>query len=626
MLNLIEITTIDDLKLLKGKTGLDDIDIEFARFLQKLSGVTSLNLALSAALASYALRNNHICLNLADYAGREFPFECESGEQEQQNYTILPELNEWIAHLKNFPKVISFSGEVKPLIVDEKNRLYIQRYFKYEQDLAQFLSEKIKQNQSAIVPENLPNISEISKYFAIDNDVDYQQVALFAALRNQLTVITGAPGSGKTTVVATILAIYYQINWQIKIGICAPTGKAAARLKESLNNELENLYTTETVKNRIANTEASTIHRLLKTKYNTPHFIHGKERKLDIDLLILDEASMVSQPLMCKLFYALKPSTKIILLGDKDQLASVEEGTVFGDISDSLPINSFSLDFCDSLSKVSTIKMKANSREKVVNTIVELTRSHRFDDSKGIGLVKNAINAGDIPKVLQIGKGDDRELQIKSLPRKNYFKMQLLRFLKNLKIEINGIKVGFEEYFSIEDIAQKFQFMNNFRILCAKRNGIYGINNINQIILEHYFKGNDKYADGIPVLITINDSRLKLFNGDIGIVKNRRIYFPDLKEKGRMRHYSPNQIPEHEVLFAMTVHKAQGSGFQKVLLVLPQKDSALLTRELLYTGITRAEKYCEIWSYDSILQSAIQRITRRNSGLKDKLMAINQAE
>lgn len=621
------INSIADLYQLKNRSAFDDIDLEFASFLQRLSLQDNPVLALTAALVSCALRQNHICMRLDDYAGEKWPFEYEANPLEEPLFIQLPTLSYWKKELKKFPHYVSFNDEIKPLIVDAKNRVYIQRYFKYEQSLAEFLIRKIAQNKSSYF-ESRQNISQLSEYFQKNDKIDYQQVAVFASLINHLSVITGAPGTGKTTVVATILAAHYQENPNTKIGICAPTGKAAARLKEAINNELENLNTHETVKNKISKIETSTIHRLLKTKYNTPHFFYNKENKLKIDLLIIDEASMVSQPLMCKLFDALPDSAKLVMLGDKDQLASVEEGSVFGDICDTLPINQFSHKFVDNLKKHSLQKSLTATNSESPDAIIELNKSYRFDDSEGIGLAKTAINEKDFNKVLAIGKVHNERFLLRSLPGKNFIKNQILNYLNSLRIEINDKELSIKDYFNLTDISPKFDFINKFRILCAKRNGIYGVNNINRLILEHFFGPQARYSDGMPVMITVNDHRLKLYNGDVGIVrqegKSQKVYFPDSKKRGEFRNYTPNQLPEHEAVFAMTVHKSQGSGFQKILIIMPDKDSRLLTRELLYTAITRAEKYCEIWSYDSIIKKCISRKTERDSGLKDKLTIFSQ--
>ena len=622
-MNLVKINILTDLESLSV---FEDIDIEFAKFLHRISKIENPILGLTAALVSYTLRNNNICLRMEEYADKEFPAEQDFKVDKISKQIKLPKLEDWLIQLKEFKPVVTFSDETRPLVVDSKNRIYIQRYFKYEQDLAEFFTKKIRNNKQLQIPGIPINITETSKYFKNTVEIDYQQVAVFASTVNQFTVITGSPGTGKTSVVAAILATFFQQNPEGKVGICAPTGKAAARLKESLNSEIENLCVDENIKNKIQKIEPSTIHRLLRTKYNTPHFIYNKENKLNINLLVLDEASMVSQPLMCKLFYALPEDAKVILLGDKDQLASVEEGSVFGDLCDSLPINQFSKDFCNTINKDSQLKLTSSTKISSLNTIIELNKSYRFDDKKGIGLVKSAINEGEISKVIDTSKSENDQISLFNLPQKNMVKSKIISFIKSLNIFINGEEYSLNDYINFNNVELKFRFMSSFRILCAKRNGIYGINNINRIIIEHFFDSQKKYSNGIPMMITKNDNRLKLFNGDIGIVQTKgnstKIYFPDIKEQGKYRSFSPNQIPEHEPVFAMTIHKSQGSGFQKLLLVMPDKDSSLLTRELLYTGITRAKKYCEIWSYDSIIKKTIERVTKRDSGLKDKLSQI----
>ncbi|MFP4547246.1 MAG: exodeoxyribonuclease V subunit alpha [Fidelibacterota bacterium] len=623
-MDIIKLNKIKDLNSLKHPAAFDDIDLEFAKFLLRINEAENVTLALTAALLSHALRNNHICMRLEEIAGRSFPFDNEYGYTEQALFIQLPDMETWLKALRQAPKVITFSGETKPIVVDKHHRVYLQRYYKYEQDLAGFLIAKMAVNTDPLPAPEQGNISHLSTYFQNEDGIDHQQLAVLASLYNKFTVITGSPGTGKTTVVATILAAHYQINPGLRVGICAPTGKAAARLKESLHREIKNLHISESTKGKILTTETSTIRRLLKVIYQTPHFRYNKEHKLNIDLLVLDEASMVSQRLMCKLFYALEKNTRIILLGDKDQLASVEEGSVFGDICDALPINRFSNDFVDFCAVRSDQKIASGSCDDKANIIIELNKSHRFDNQQGIGLTKEAIKAGDSEKVLKVGKSNDPQILLRSLPRKNYIRQNVLNYLQTLRIDTPDGALGIRDYLSLDDISKQFEFINNFRILCAKRHGLYGINHINRIIIEHYMNTSELYPDSLPIMVTSNDNRLNLFNGDVGIVKNtpkgKRVFFPDTKDN--FRQFSPAQLPAHESVFAMTVHKSQGSGFQKVLLILPDKDIPLLTRELLYTGVTRAEKYCEIWSYDSILKECVARKTVRDSGLKDLLLQI----
>ncbi len=620
----ITVKEIDDLVLLKGPDGLDDIDIEFARFIKRIYPAANEILLLTAALTSHRLRCNHICLQLTEYAGTTFPATGAIHPGKEQHTVRLPGFAEWLKALKTSQHIVTFTEETKPLLVDDKNRIYIQKYYKYEIDLAKNLAQKIKKNDQLHSISSAIDLTKISTYFGNTKGIDYQLVGLMASLVNNLTVITGSPGTGKTSVVATIVAAHLSQASDCKIKLCAPTGKAAARLKDSLVNELTHLTVSPSISETIKKLDASTIHRLLRVKYNTPHFRFNKDNPLDVNLLILDEASMVSLPLMCKLFYALPKSAKIILLGDKDQLASVEEGSVFGDICDALPINQFSSQFTKELQKHTGLTLPSVPDSQ--NTIVELRKSFRFDDKKGIGLAKTEINSGNWKSMLNIGKDRNNELKTLNLPEKHHFKSKILQFIKNMTITIDDAPVSFKDYLAMDQIADRFKFMESFRILCAKRAGRYGINNINDIIINYLFPHNIRYPNGLPVMITRNDNRLKLYNGDIGIVgkknKRTRLFFP--ADNNRFRDFSPNQIPEHEPVFAMTIHKSQGSGFQKILVIMPDKDSPLLTRELFYTAVTRAKTYCEIWSYDSIIKKTTERVTNRDSGLKDKLTQFMQ--
>jgi exodeoxyribonuclease V alpha subunit len=594
---------IATIKALKHQDGFVEIDLHFANFIVELVNSNNVYLYLAAALSSAAVRKSHVCAKLNNYAGQPFPQYRDdvSGNQERPDTIILPELDVWLEELKRpeFSSVISSSGKT-PLIIDNKSRIYLHRYFTYEQDLAKLIAAKCECGaRSFEVTE--AQISAISERFIKPFNQDCQQQAVRKALQNHFTVITGGPGTGKTTVVAAIIALMFNQKSDMRIALCAPTGKAQARLKEAITEECEHLHCNHI--EQIKNISTSTIHSLLGVKYNTPEFKHTLDNPLNIDLLIIDEASMVALPLMTRLLLAVPEGAAVIMLGDKDQLASVESGAILADI-------------CET--------------ERLRSNIAELIYSYRFDENKGIGQVKNAINKGDGEAAFEIAKNAREQFAIFDNPLTNDIKNKLKKFIgQEIILDIYNRKVSLESYkklikrHSEDDVEQAYTILNGLKILCSHHNGYFGEKNINNLMLE-LLGFTDRNSSGVPVMITKNDRSVNLYNGDIGLTwvvnDEKRVYFPNTTGGDKKFIYLPlAQLPEHETVFAMTIHKSQGSGFENILCILPDKYSPLLTRELLYTAITRAKKQAVMWTRKAVFIEAVENNTQRDSGLKDKL-------
>jgi len=613
--------SIQKIKNLNNPEAFSNIDLFFADFIIKMAKSKNPILFLTAAMASYSVRKGHICTNLYNYFEQPFPEIYSNPDLNNSEQICLPDSDQWQECINSYPAIIG-NGKIKtPLVLDDNNRLYLYKYWKYEQKLATMIFDKARKN---VQNKNASKVIEISKK---PGKVDYQQIAIFAALKNYFTVITGGPGTGKTTIVTSILAKYFSQNPSIKIGLCAPTGKAAARLKESIREEVKNLKCSDEIKNKISNLDSSTIHRLLGVKYNTPFFRHNEENKLALDLLILDEASMVSLDLMCKLLQAIKIQTKVILLGDKDQLSSVEAGAVLGDICDTFSPNYFSKNFIKEFENSSSTKIPKTGgisrKHAPLNCIVELQKSYRFDDQKGIGNLKKTILLAETSQssnnVLSILNKKSEEISFSTLPERTSFEQKIIDKILNININIDKKDMPFISYLQTNDIKRKYLIFSSFRILCSHRKGIFGVENVNRIITE-YLLQHEPFPDGLPVMVLENDKLLKLYNGDIGIVQKeengqKRVYFPNTEKPGLFRSFSPAQLPKNEAVFAMTIHKSQGSGFQKTLIILPDRDSQILTKELIYTGVTRSQKLCEIWAKESIIKNSVQRKIKRDSGL-----------
>jgi len=370
--------------------------------------------------------------------------------------------------------------------------------------------------------------------------------------------------------------------------------------------------------------ETSTIHRLLGYIPNSPYFHYNAKNTLPVDVVVVDEASMVDLALMSKLIQALPLQARIILLGDKDQLASVEAGAVLGDICDTGAEHSFSQEFSKDCKEITgyTIHTQKNgaSESEIRDCIIQLEKNYRFGSDSGIGAVSCAVNTGDSDRAIELMKGQKYgDISWKNLPQPK----DLTQVIKA------AVTQGYGDYLRASDPFEVFQVFERFRILCALREGPYGVIAINYLV-EQILKGEGlinpdrRWYPGRPVLITRNDYNLQLFNGDMGIVlsdpsvnNELRVFF--YSTDGAFKKFHPLQLPEHETVYAMTVHKSQGSEFDKALLVLPDRESPVLTRELIYTGITRAKKSVEIWANERVFRFAVSRHIERTSGLRDAL-------
>ncbi|QTA78604.1 Exodeoxyribonuclease V, subunit alpha [Desulfonema limicola] len=595
------------------------LDIRFARFISGLEGKNAGDSLLAAALVSRHQRQGHICF---DFSVPQLP-DIDNPLLEK----LYPEPEAWTKSLRKSPAV-GKPGEYKPLILDDSSRLYLYRYWEYQDLLAKLLREKIQSRPRITDTAGLKQ--GLNSLFPKNNhkgETDWQKIAAFAALTRNFCVISGGPGTGKTTTIAKILALIYEQagTSQVNTALTAPTGKAAARLQEAVFRE-KNIFPPHIKEDVLG--QASTIHRLLGSIPNSPFFRHNAKNLLPVDVLIVDEASMVDLALMSKLVQALDTRARLILLGDKDQLASVEAGSVLGDICDTGSVYSFSNKFCETFYNITgDLLACAQPDEKsseICDCIVHLQKSYRFSDFGGIHLVSREINKGNARKAAAyLRKGNFSDIVWKKLSSAQDIALDL----KYPVIQ------GFEPYLAsvnsgagIEEIFKNFE---RFRILCTLRQGPYGVvavNNIAEQILKSVdlINSSQTWYKGRPVLITRNDYQLKLFNGDVGITipdtesgNQMSVFFQS--ESGKFRKINPVRLPDHETVYAMTVHKSQGSEFDQVLLLLPDRDTPVLTRELIYTGITRAIHNVEIWCEQKIFNTAVSRSIRRSSGLRDAL-------
>ncbi|MFN7138494.1 MAG: exodeoxyribonuclease V subunit alpha, partial [Limisphaerales bacterium] len=523
-----------------------------------------------------------------------------------------PPLNKWLTELKASP-VVGEPGDFKPLILDKKNRLYLHRYWSYENELAQALRGRIGETS---VDGNILR-SGLNRLFPGNSKPDWQKVAAFTALTRRLTIISGGPGTGKTSTVLKILALLLEQGKRLRIALTAPTGKAASRLQETIKSARQKLDCAEEIRTLIPE-NASTIHRLLGVKRHSPFFKHDANNPLPVDVVVIDEASMVDLALMAKLFAAIPLSARVILLGDKDQLSSVEAGAVLADICDGAEPNRFSTQYCENYTSITGEPLPPDiigGNNLLSDCIVELRKNFRFGDESPIYRASMAVRSGEAATLQRLLELQNIELQW--LPE--------LRFNDDFK---QRIICGFETFLKAPDHTEALAHINDFRVLAALREGHYGVVELNRrierILRDRGLINNSaQFYHGRPFMVTRNDYTLNLFNGDTGIIRRDRqageFRALFLNSDNTVRSLLPIRLPQHETVFAMTIHKSQGSEFNQVLIVLPDGDNPILTRELIYTGVSRARKTVTLVGSKHVLETALSRRVERSSGLRDKL-------
>jgi len=610
---------------------LSALDFHFARFIEGLAGDGGHDVSLAAALVSRWRGEGHICMDLSMTAGKILL----SGSDDSIR---CPELAPWLQTLSKSP-VVGRPGEWKPLVL-AGTRLYLYRYWEYENKLATILKQRMESKLPAFDEERLrenldrlfpPPVSdgETDKRQGTDIRTDWQKVAAFTAFAKSFSVISGGPGTGKTFTVAKILALLIEQNGgkPLRIALTAPTGKAAARMQEAIQEAKSALPCPEAVKAALPG-EASTIHRLLGSVPHAPQPRYHEDNPLPIDVVVVDEGSMIDLALLSRLVQAVPDSARLILLGDKDQLASVEAGAVFGDICHTGRRPAYSETFAATCRHVTgesiTVQEPGRSIPPAADCHVELYRNYRFHGESGIAAASRAVNDGDglvALNLLKTASAGDARWQPLPPPGALYNSLE------------DALTDAFAGYLSTTDPKDVFGRFNMLRILCVLRDGPYGIGHVNGLVEEilHRHKiicQDTPWYFGRPILITRNDYTARLYNGDIGIVlpdpdgyNEPRGFFPT--PEGTFRKILPSRLESYETVFAMTVHKSQGSEFDRILCLLPDRDLPLLTRELIYTAITRARQDVTIWGKEDVFLKAVSRCIERSSGLRDALWPTN---
>ncbi|MFK5950656.1 MAG: exodeoxyribonuclease V subunit alpha [Methylococcales bacterium] len=496
-----------------------------------------------------------------------------------------------------------------PLII-EQDTLYLGRYYHYHHQLQQQLSHLANAEVDSM-DETLISHS-LNKFFPGEDKVispNWQKIAASVVLKKRFSVISGGPGTGKTTTVLRLLATLCEVSGQnLQIQLAAPTGKAAMRMQESIRSnipDLEKLGCSPTILKQL-DVQACTIHRLLGYKQNSINFRHNTHYPLSLDVLVVDESSMIDSAMMAKLLAAVPDKARVILLGDKDQLAAVEPGNPFTQMCNQF---GFSPDFAnelfdleqDNLSGIKVDEFISQKPKLLADNIVFLHHSYRFGSDSGIGQLAKVINHGDYKQALQLMKSP----QYSDISWHEYQAADF-RHYQAIVIDplIERVKIGFSAYTQAVnnkmDLDAIFKAYNSFCILTAVRRGYSGVEDINYLVQNALkFKSSNEsiWYHGRAVMVTQNNYQTGLFNGDVGIClaqeDNRlRVYFPTSEG---YRDFIPSRVPHHETAFAITVHKSQGSEFEEVLFMLPDTNSRLLDKSLAYTAITRAKNKVEIW-------------------------------
>ncbi|WP_028238805.1 exodeoxyribonuclease V subunit alpha [Stutzerimonas azotifigens] len=575
----------------------------FLASLQRLDPQAGESVLLAAVLCCEALGRGDVCLPLARVAGtRPWP---------EVDYD-LPPLPAWRDAL-DASALVGRPGDYAPLILDGE-RLYLARYQAYETQLAERLLAR-----AALAPtvDEARLQDSLARLFDFNRQrPDWQRLAAAQAVRRNLAVISGGPGTGKTTTVVRLLAaLLEQGGPSLAIGLAAPTGKAAARMAEAIRQAKAGLPVDDAIKAALPD-EARTLHRLLGSRGDSPRVRHDADNPLPLDVLVVDEASMVDLALMAKLVAALPPRARLILLGDKDQLAAVEAGAVFAELCEG---RGFDARAAAELERLTGQAVPVEPpRSRLGEAVVLLTHSHRFAGDSGIGELARRINAGDAAGTLALLREARSDLAWNPEPAASAL--------------VERLEQGYLPYLQAARAGEPtaaFEAFNGFRALTAQREGAFGVNGLNEA-LEMRLKrrlgvpARERWYPGRAVMVRQNDYALGLFNGDVGLClqtpQGLRVFFESDEGAGQgHRGFAPARLPSHDSAFAMTVHKSQGSEFAEVLLALPEQPSPLLTRALFYTGITRAKRKVEIWALPARLAEAVETRAERAAGLAARL-------
>ncbi|MBK1723094.1 exodeoxyribonuclease V subunit alpha [Thiocystis violacea] len=670
---------------------LRPLDLALTAFIHEQAPEADAAVLLAVALVSERNGHGHVCLDLAAALAHPDDLLTRLRDDAMFSPQVRSELvgllagwtaQDWAQRLTQSPAVTNLQdleqgGEadppnpVTPLVLAgscERPLLYLSRYWRYETRIRQGIAERLR--RPVTMPEDALR-RLLALVFGQEADADsWQQVACALAARSAFAIITGGPGTGKTTTVVRLLAVLQGLALgrgepALRIRLAAPTGKAAARLNESIAARVASLPfgalpQGEQMRGQIP-TEVTTLHRLLGPIPDSRHFRHHADNPLTADLVVVDEASMVDVEMMANLLDALRPDARLILLGDKDQLASVEAGAVLGDLCQRARGGHYRPETCAWLERVTGERIDAELTDPegraLDQCIAMLRRSYRFRPEGGIGALAQVVNEGVLDRqvvmdrfgaALQLLNPRGRAKQDASLGRIQAVPLRgeqdpalddLLRegYRGYLEVMVSRDPGDAADQVALDDWARAvLDAHGRFQLLTALRRGPWGVEGLNARALDILVgppEGRGQWFPGRPVLVTRNDYGLRLMNGDIGLTlavpvrrdggapqRVLRVAFPTGDGSGGIRWLLPSRLQAAETVFAMTVHKSQGSEFAHTALVLPDAPNPVLTRELVYTAITRSkETFTLLYSRDDVLRDALERQVRRMSGIAGSL-------
>jgi exodeoxyribonuclease V alpha subunit len=628
---------LEDLADFNAAGVLAPADVHVARRLLELAGETgragAVELALAVALAVRAPRVGHVAADLADISSIAVGADDDAGLEELP----WPDPSTWISEVAASGLIAGpgHAGPPRPLVLDGSS-LYLDRYWKDETAVAQSIEARV-----AAPAGDRPADDRLERLFPGDGSAD-QRAAAAVVLSRRFSVIGGGPGTGKTTTVARLLAALFEdaaVSGRRAplIALAAPTGKAAARMEEAVHTEAARIDTSEEVRERLENVAGSTLHRLLGNRFDRPgQFRHHGDHLLPHDVVIVDEASMVSLSMMARLIVAVPADSKLVLVGDPEQLVSVEAGAVLADI----------VGPAGTTPPLAGTAREAGAGEAsdapqpgpaIARSITILRRNHRF--SGALAHLSEAVRSGasaDVVAILSAGDPSVSWIDADPAAALQTGSGTATPALAALRDEARQWGESVAAGARAGDVTSTIELLRHQRYLCAHRRGPAGVTAWNSAI-EGWIAESDpavgigRWYPGRPVLVTLNDYSLGLYNGDTGVAVVRpgsggRLTVAFDEGRGReVRSVSPTRLGAIETVFAMTVHKSQGSEFDRVTLLLPPSGSRLLTRELVYTAVTRARQAVAIVGTADALRTAVQTPISRASGLGRRLWAVPDA-
>ncbi|MBU0553556.1 exodeoxyribonuclease V subunit alpha [Myxococcota bacterium] len=607
---------------------LSPLDVSFAHTLCRLAGVDHPEILLGVAIASRAPSQGHVRAELGTLK-ETVRVEPKPGEELPPELPWPEDLAAWVGRLQESGLCAAGDGgPPRPLIL-RGDHLYLDRFWGYERRLAAQIQRRLRVALKGI---DVARLREgLDRLFPPGEDDPHQRLAATMSVMRPFAVISGGPGTGKTTTIVKILALLIEQAFakgvrEPRVVLTAHTGKAAARMAEAVREARGAMAVLSEEARRALPTQAMTIHRLLGFQPRTPsRFFHDAENPLPVDAVVVDEASMIDLPLMAKLFDAIPHNARLILLGDRDQLASVEAGAVFGDLYAEEGVDDgFSQPFSATLraalgDEVSLPEGVCGARVEggIWDATIHLQRSYRFGPNSGIRALSEAIKA----------QAADEALSILHSPAWPDVILEPVQDANALEALLRArLKRRFLSLVDAASPAQALAQMSELGLLCVHRRGVLGALWLNReierwLVQDASLSIGARWYPGRPILITRNDQAMRLYNGDVGVIKKSEagrleIFFAGEAEP---RGVPPARLPPHETVFALTVHKSQGSEYDEVLLILPPRVSPILTRELLYTAVTRARKAVRILGSEEVLRAGIAQRVRRASGVNAEL-------